>query len=315
MPDSLLDVLNTLARGDRSDLAALLHDVEVNAQVGGTKVTCHCHCLKLDASGRPRAEELAKAIAEHATAFAIPRSKIASARDHLIRTGSPNQVNALYDQAKALFTDIASSGEGGELLLFVLAETILRIPQLMCKMSLKTNPRMHVHGADGVHASVDPDTQRLALYWGESKLYADPTAAIRECLASIAPMLISAGPDAANSRDLQLLDRAIDLDDQNLEAALRRYLDPRDPLFLSLELRGICLVGFDSNAYGSHSVQDQLARAIFAELPSWKENIVRRIGVENLSDFSLHFFCVPFPSAEEFRRVMRKYLGVDNVAP
>ena len=84
--------------------------------------------------------------------------------------------------ALSLFPDIESSGEGGELLLFVLAETLLRLPQILCKMSLKTNLRMHVHGADGVHAGVDPGMGRVALWWGESKIY-DAASAIRECVA------------------------------------------------------------------------------------------------------------------------------------
>ena len=35
-------------------------------------------------------------------------------------------------------------------LLFLLAERFLKLPQILCKMDLKTDPRMHYHGADGV---------------------------------------------------------------------------------------------------------------------------------------------------------------------
>ncbi|WP_223252149.1 Hachiman antiphage defense system protein HamA [Paracoccus mutanolyticus] len=47
-----------------------------------------------------------------------------------------------------MFTDLKSSGEGGELLLYLLTERFLGLPQILCKMSLKTSA--HYHGADGV---------------------------------------------------------------------------------------------------------------------------------------------------------------------
>lgn len=309
----LAEVLIRLARGGPAELAALLHDVELHTTVNGTQVICHCHSLKVDAAGRPRVEELAQAVAEYATDFAIPRSAIARAMQQSMISGSPGPTNRLYDEARSLFTDIENSGEGGELLLFAIAERVLRLPQLMCKMNLKTNTRMHVHGADGVHGTVDPDSGRLALYWGESKIYGDATTAIRDCLASIAPMLLEIGPHGQSTRDLQLLDRAIDLNDDSLEEALRKYLDPRDPAFLELEIRGLCLVGFDCTAYEgqmSGAAQQAIVDAIASLLPSWKASIARRIREETLQNFAMHFICVPFPSADDFRVQMRIALGI-----
>jgi hypothetical protein len=49
-------------------------------------------------------------------------------------------------------------------------------------MDLKTDTRLHYHGADGVYAGVTPEGL-LKLYWGESKIYKDAGAAIRDCLA------------------------------------------------------------------------------------------------------------------------------------
>jgi hypothetical protein len=216
-----------------------------------------------------------------------------------------------------VFTDIENSGEGGELLLFVLAETLLSLPQVICKMSLKTHTRMHVHGADGVHAGVDPETGRLALYFGESKIYSDAATAIRDCLASLAPMLIEFGPGSAHERDFQLLQRAADLNDPVLEAALKRYLNPRDPAYNDLEFRGLCLVGFDSDAYPSAVAampQAELVERILPQLPGWKRQILRRIEAENLQPFALHMICLPFPSADAFRQYMRQWLGVTSAA-
>ncbi|WP_345819102.1 Hachiman antiphage defense system protein HamA [Methylobacterium fujisawaense] len=56
-------------------------------------------------------------------------------------------------------------------------------------MDLKTDRRMHYHGADGVYAGVTPDGI-LKLYWGESKLCKDMASGIRACLSSLAPFLV-----------------------------------------------------------------------------------------------------------------------------
>ena len=309
----LAEALLRLARGTVQDLGGLLQDVEVHATIAGTRVTFHCHSLKLDANGRPRVQDLVAALSDHILDFAVPRSAIQEARDSLVSTNSTAPLMRLRDEAAGLFTDLQNSGEGGELLLFVLAETVLKLPQLLCKMGLKTNPRMHVHGADGLHAGVDRTSGHLLLYWGESKLYGDAVDAIRECLASIGPMLKSSGETGAGRRDMQLLSRHTDLADEALENAIKTYLDPRHEHFNKLEFCGLCLVGFDSVAYGAsgqQSQQDSLLRAIAADLPKWKKAIQRRVGAEELTDFAFHVISVPFPSVEDFRLKLLAQLGL-----
>jgi hypothetical protein len=303
-----------LVRGEATSLSGLLHDVENHVVVDGTRVTTHCHCLKLDGNGRPRIEDLVKVVAEHVLDYAIPRSQISEAYGELTRTRSTQKIVRLANDARGLFTDLERSGEGGELLLFALAEKVLRLPQLICKMSLKTNTRMHVHGADGLHVGVDPVTGNLLLYWGESKIFGDVTSAVRECLASVAPMLTEY---SAGQRDLQLLQRHADLDDSALEQALKNFLDPDSDAFNSLEFCGLCLVGFDCDAYPKGPSAKELAvlvEEIGNMLPSWKEHLKKRVSEEKLDAFSMHFLFVPFPSADEFRRLLRNQLGVGGTA-
>ena len=102
------------------------------------------------------------------------------------------------------------------MLLFLLAERFLCLPQVLCKMDLKTDSRMHYHGADGVYASIS-ETGNLKLYWGESKMYKDAIAAIRDCLSSLAPFLIEEEQEGAGrERDLILLSDRADLSDPGL---------------------------------------------------------------------------------------------------
>jgi hypothetical protein len=307
------DGLLRLARGTTLDLASLLHDVEVHTKIEGTRVTFHCHSVKIDGNGRARVADLVAAIADHILDFAVPRSAIQEAKEILLTTKSTAPLMRLRQEAASLFTDLANSGEGGELLLFVIAETILQLPQILCKMGLKTNRRMHIHGADGLHAGVDPESGHLLLYWGESKLHAGAVDAIRECLGSIAPMLKSSGESGEAERDMQLLSRHADLADDELTTAIKTYLDPRHEHFNKLEFCGLCLVGFDSAAYPAPiqlAQQDEVLQAIAVDLPTWKKAIERRLGVEEVSNFAFHVICVPFPSVENFRTTLLKHLGL-----
>lgn len=307
------EALLRLARGTVQDLASLLHNVEVHSNIENTRVIFHCHSVRIDGNGRPRVADLVAAIADYILDFAVPRSAIQEARETFISTNSSAALMRLRQQAAALFTDLTNTGEGGELLLFVLAETVLRLPQILCKMGLKTNSRMHVHGADGLHAGVDSESGHLLLYWGESKLHAGAVDAIRECFGSIAPMLKSSGESGQAERDMQLLGRHADLANDELTAAIKTYLDPRHEHFNRLEFCGLCLVGFDSMAYPAATEQaqhDAVLQAIAIELPTWKRAIERRLGVEELSTFAFHVICVPFPSVEDFRTKLLTHLGL-----
>ena len=175
---------------------------------------------------------------------------------------------------------------------------------------------MHVHGCDGIHLSVNQDNGNLAMYWGESKLHSSATDAVRECLASIAPFLLDAGgAGAAQDRDLQLMRDGIDLNDNRLEEALKRYLNPDDPMFKRLEYRGLCLVGFDSDAYPTTPNSKEL-KALRDDIEQVferrKHHIQTRVARENIHTFEIEVFCLPFPSVEDFRKAFRIELGLDN---
>ena len=100
------------------------------------------------------------------------------------------------------------------MLLYLLIQSCLKLPQFLCKMPLKTNPRMHAHGVDGIHGTWEQLLGMLALYWGESKLYSVVSDAVEDCFESLSQYLLSAGGSQAPlDRDLQLLRDNIDLAD------------------------------------------------------------------------------------------------------
>lgn len=197
--------LESALTGDPEALEVHLELVERDVLIDGHLVKIHCHCLSVDGNGRVQPRRLAEFMRNAVADYAIPRSKLAEAKARDLRFNSTEAVTELVERAKRSFTDLTNTGEGGEMLLFLLAERFLKLPQILCKMDLKTDNRMHYHGADGVYAGVTPEGI-LKLYWGESKVYGDASSAIRDCFNSLAPFLIEAEhEEAERESDLILL--------------------------------------------------------------------------------------------------------------
>lgn len=287
--------------------------IERDVLVDGHAVKVHCHCLTVDANGRVQPHRLAEFMRNAVANYAIPRAQLTKAKERDAKYNSTEAVAALVEQARRSFTDVAKTGEGGEMLLFLLAERFLKLPQILCKMDLKTDTRMHYHGADGVYAGVTPEGV-LKLYWGESKLYNDAAAAIRSCLNSLAPFLIEPDHEGAErERDLILLADKADLSKPELTEALKRYFDKNSPLSKRVQYCGVALVGFDAPFYPADQVKavaDEIAEAARAGLENWRAAIGNRLKVEKLEQIEIELFCLPLPSADGFREAFLAAMGL-----
>jgi len=307
--------LHPLLRANPLQLQAYLEKVACKVAISGTQTQAHCYFVALDGNHRPRVNDFARFVAERIVDFAIPRSEITRALNEAHDIGSTAPTTKLNNKARNLFARLPKSGEGGEVLLSLLAEGFLNIPQLFTKMVLKTNSEMHVHGSDGIHAGVNDDGN-LALYWGESKLYKNANEAVRSCFTSLAPFLLdTGGSNATQERDLQLMRDGLSLNNPDLLEALKHFLDPDDPIFNKMEYRGLCLVGFDSKSYPTSPNSKEtlkVKQAIEAAFKSYKKQILNRVTKEQLESFTIEIFCLPFPSVEEFRRAFRNELGSSN---
>jgi len=305
--------LKQIVAGDPEELDVHLQLIERDFPIENCKVTLHCHCLTVDGNGRVRPRRLAEFLRNAIADYAIPKSRMEAARARDAKFKSSTAVTELYQEARGTFTDLSNSGEGGEILLYLLAERFLGLPQVLCKMDLKTDSRMHYHGADGVYASVT-DEGLLKLFWGESKIYGDATTAIRECLKSLAPFLIEEDHDGSSrQRDLVLLSDKADLNDVKLTEAFKKYFDKKSPMSNRVQYCGVALVGFDSDFYPGDdvaAVAEEIAEAARTEMSNWLASIAGRVSAEKLEKFDIQFFCVPIPSADGFRKAFLTALGL-----
>ncbi|MBX3241852.1 MAG: DUF1837 domain-containing protein [Chitinophagaceae bacterium] len=306
--------IQNLIVGKGDELKAYLEEVNFNISIPNTKAIAHCHFVQLDGNGRPRVNDFIEYVSTKMLEYSIPRSEIAKAKEYCEKYNTPSKYTELDKKAKKLFTDITNTGEGGEILLYILVQEFLKIPQLFCKMPLKTNSQMHYHGVDGIHVEYDQKEDMLALYWGESKIYKDLSSAVTNCFTSLKEYLQTAGgSDAPQERDLQLVKDNLDLNDANLEEAIKKYFDKGDPLFNKMQYRGVCLIGFDCDKYPTPNQinTSQLKALISAEVSKWHTSIEAGIKKHlHLDTFIIHVFLVPFPSVEDFREQFLKALSL-----
>lgn len=175
--------------------------------------------------------------------YVIPRRQLMAARS------SSDQETRLKEQrlrrrAIETFKKSGMSGEQGEMVLFVLAESLLKLPQLLCKMDLKTDSEMQFHGLDGVHCGPDDGPAKLAIYWCESKVHKDLNGALSEAFDGLKPFLVSPGTGGPDKRrELALLDNYMDLADPDLQKKILESITPHSAAFNKVSWRGICLVG------------------------------------------------------------------------
>ena len=306
----LVEAVQRLARNEDRSLDPYLLTVGDAHALADTTATCRCHFVRIDPQGNPRVSALVNMLVDQVVDYCIPRTRIEEAREHLLRTGSTEKVLQLQREAKGLFTKIKTTGEGGELLLYALLEIALGLPQILCKMSLKTNPQVHYHGIDGVHAKALADGT-LAVYWGEAKLYANVNSAIDAAMTSLAPFLLDPGGGAAQ-RDVLLLRDNTDAGDEELTAALVRYFTEDSVEASRLVVRGACLIGFSLEDYpdpfedDNTSVRNEIAEAI----THWRARAGTAIANEKLVAFELELFFVPLPSVQDFRDLLLSRLGL-----
>lgn len=312
--DEALDRLFVQSRGE---INSRIEEIAFCIDISETQAKGYCYCLKIDANGNLRLKDLIDFIDTKIIEYAIPKKEIDEAKQYLNETNSPSKIDALKKKAKGLFTDLEKTGEGGEILLYILIQEFLKIPQLISKMSLKTSGQLHYQGADGIHIKYDNDIKCLNLYWAEAKMYQKINDAITNCFDSLKGFLLDTqGHNSTQERDIQLITANIqaNVNDTELEDILVRYFDKDDDLSNKVVYKGICFIGFDYDKYPIESdlskKTDDIKNAIIAEQDKWYRTLSTKIKSHiNLNTKEIHIFLMPFRSVAEFRKHYLETIG------
>jgi hypothetical protein len=309
-PSRLDEALDRLFVQSRGEIASRIEQISFCVGISGTQAKAYCHCLKIDANGNLRLKDLVDFIDTKILEYAIPKKEIDEANQYFNETGSASKVIALRKKANSLFTDLEKTGEGGEILLYILIQEFLKIPQLISKMSLKTSGQVHYQGADGIHVKYDSETKCLNLYWAEAKMYQNLDNAITECFKSLMGFLLDPMSfSSTQERDLQLITTNIqaNVNDTELEDLLVGYFDKDTDLSNKVVYKGVCFIGFDYDQYPKESdlskTTEDIKQAITSHHQKWYDTLSEKIKTHtNLDSKEIHVFLMPFRSVAEFRK-------------
>lgn len=253
----------------------------------------------------PRLDHLINKLCDVIVPYCLDRSKHASI--------APTEVRKLYLEAKRKFARPIGgrSGEPGELLSFFMIEGLLGAPKIFSKMSLKTNPDMHIHGSDGVHLGFDG--RHTLLYFGESKLYQVHTSAISDALQSVKEFISpSSGTTTYSQTDFEIgiLANNLDVPDGELQEHLLRVLDPYSRERSDLMYVFTCLIGFDLDTIKNKCSLDEFTQLYEDKARSCYENVTKKIAADSdLQAIEWRFFFIPFGSVQDFRDKFLNELG------
>lgn len=314
--------LETAVAGLRKDYSKLNARIRVLSHT----VTCECSGVVLRLhfpafrQSKPTIQELIDAIFHYLVPFALPRSAVKALDDQYGKIEPDDfklRHSQLLENAKSLFIRAHKAtkrnGEAGELLLYLLTEWILEAPQLIAKMSLKTNREMPVYGADGVHVRYSKSKGRLHLFWGESKIHADVGSAISQAVDSITNAL---DPDKLK-HEIDLVQRNIDFSglDKVEREALLKYLDPFEEAYNERHDITTALIGFDFDGFSDvEQLDPDQAEAKFVELAGKKlkelaPKLASVLKTAGLQKHPLELFFFPVPSVRIFRDLFQKKIG------
>lgn len=276
----------------------------------GNTRSVRLYAIKADGNNRPQVGQLVRNLCDITLDYCIPRKKITEAVEHFKKTGSTQKVVALNQEARSLFTDISNTGEGGELLLFILTESILCYPQALSKMSLKTSSQMHYHGLDGVYISCSGTPPCLCIHFGESKLHKSPASSVREAVKSIADMLKDEGFLNGTRRDFYLLNTQADLGSEQLEEALLGFLDPIDERYLAPQICAVLLAGHEVSDYPIIRQNKPMPEELIKKAKTLIDILSDEAIKGEIDTFHIDMFLVPFPDISSFRTALLEELGL-----
>jgi hypothetical protein len=300
-------------------LGNLIRPVVHTVKVADKNVEIRAHYLPFR-NGKPMVGELLDAVRVYICNFALSRSEIDAVHE-AVKTLPPQEsmlaYNKLRDAAADLFIKAQKStnrnGECGELLLYLLIEWKLAAPQIMAKMSLKTNGQMPVHGSDGIHIKYDETSDNLIFIWGEAKLHKTIGGAIKSALQSVGEAL----KYEKQKEDINLVRRYFDL--SGLPASTKdKVLDYLNPLHASYHKRAdlsACLIGFDFEGFrklasvAAGDLEDTFQKLVVGELSAATAHIEQELAKNGISHHRMEMFFIPFESVDELRKAFQNRIG------
>mgnify|MGYP003625963180 CR=1 FL=1 len=305
-----LEELNENMSVDLTDYNDCIDVIEHEYCIDGINAQIRMHYIKFDGNGFPMVKALAKMLYTYIIDYCIATKN----RPEPLTT---RQSASLIKQARDLFRHPEVSddspdktGEAGELLLFFLIEAVLKAPQLVSKMELKTNHKDEVKGSDGIHARLNEETGMVDFFFGESKLYKDSSSAIADAIKSVDQF-----------HDIEMYQHEFTMVTKHFKYADEKIRDAISSLVIhgepgsNVSINHACLIGYDFKGYQNLDVKgtpDQVLKEFLAEFVADGKRLTtliqRRFNQFDKKHIKFDVFFLPFPSVVAFRNAFNAAL-------
>ena len=200
-----------------------------------------------------------------------------------------------------------AKGELGELILYTLLDVYFQAPKLLSKVSMKTNPRMPVFGADAVHGQYKDG--QFKLYLGESKLHANFTGAATSASKSIK------NAKSKYQDEFDLLDSQMDFPNitEELEEKLLTLLDPFESDEWEDTIHSPCFIGFTDPGALSQAASDDQFLIEYAKLANdYISTFSDKIVAQGLELTEVSLLILPFTCVDQLVDSFVEHMGITN---
>ena len=288
--------------------SSLVKDLECNLELP-SRIKAQFHYISLR-DGIPRVEHFILALESGLISYCLKREKLGDI-DHLT-------MSRLNREARSMFVRNEKSGEPGELALYMFLESKLKAPQILSKMNLKTSGNMHYNGSDAVHMKIKDDF--ILLFFGESKIYKDLGSSVDAALDSIASFYFDETFEAQTQLnfEMNLIRNHLDVKNETLKEKIKGILHPWKGNKENLRYINPCFIIFEWDYLNKLSYKEEspekIERILKKKYEEQMEQIIEKlkskISEKNEKNIRFHFFFMPVPNVEEFRKKFIKILNL-----
>jgi hypothetical protein len=316
--NSLEAFIAALAEG-HDDLPSRIRTVTHSVKSNDDLVKIHAHFLPFR-GGQPTVEEFVNLLSFKLVPFCLHRKYISGVQGKWaglapakIHQSAIQLQQRAIDLFKRAHKNTNRNGEFGELIAYLLIESVLKAPQFVAKMSLKTSPQMPVHGSDGIHISYDEEAEELRLYWGESKCYSSVNAAIKNATTSVADNL----QFQKMSHELFLVEQYFDQAGfpEKFREAILSFLDPYDENYNKRADVSVVLIAFDFAVYAKikslkpNEVEQKFVSELRAALKLYARQLDKLLKEQGVTQHNMEVLFLPLPSVDQMRSLFQDKIG------
>lgn len=281
--------------------------IEHNETINGVQANLRFQFLKFDGNGQPMMSALAETLYNHIIDYCI------SAKNRPEKL-TPQESSKFTKQARKLFrhpkrdkSNPDTTGEAGEMLLYFLLESVLKAPQVVAKMDLKTNHNMESNGSDGVHMNWNEDEGLVDVFFGEAKLHQSYGGAIKDALKSI---------NEFHDKDIiehefWMVTKHFKYADSFTQKAVVNLFESGKPSS-GVRINHACLIGYDSKNYkklpSSGDVTEYFKEEYLKHTKKIASSMQKNFDKFDKKHLNFEVFFIPFPTVQEFRDAFNKAL-------